>query len=70
MTQPRFQTNDRVSLERWDRSNPPYDLVMGECVVVSVSRKCSESGWMVVLRNSAGRRIELDQNWVWPLVEI
>ncbi len=70
MTPPRFQPNDRVSLHLWDRRNP-MDRPFGECSVISVRQACCGSDYMVLTRTlDGGRTIELDQNWVSPLVEI
>lgn len=73
----RYKPGDVVSLARWDRyqrkdhdeSIMPYDA-FGECVVISSRRACCGSGAMVKVENSRRRQIELDQDWMEPVIEV
>ncbi len=73
----RFQPGEMVDLIRWDRYQRrdhdetiyPYDP-FGICRVISSRQACCESGAMVTVENERRRRIELDENWVTPLIEV
>lgn len=65
MSEPKYKAGDRVSLARWDESEPPYKR-MGVCEVAGVESRQCESGWMVTVKAKDGRTKTLDQNWLWP----
>jgi hypothetical protein len=62
-----YAPGDVVSLEAYDRTNPPKKR-HGTGTVLSVSQvgRACESGWMVALRTPRTRRIELDAGWLEP----
>ncbi len=73
----RYQPGDMVDLAPWDRykrkdhneSIYPYDP-FGICRVISSRRACCESGALVTVENERRRRIELDEGWMEPVVEV
>lgn len=66
---PMFKAGDHVSAKRWDKTSGP-SLRMGECVVVTVAKARSESGYMVAIKNARGEMMSLDANWLEPLLNM
>jgi hypothetical protein len=62
----KFNVGDEADLSHtWDRSERPVNR-MGRCLVVSIERGVSESGWLVKLRSLDRKdraELILDSNW-------
>ena len=59
-----YAPGDKVSLARWDKTEPPRKR-LGVCTVVDVETGCvCESGEMVTVQSEDGRQVTLDAHWL------
>ena len=65
-----YAVGDIVSMEKWDKTEPPHKR-MGRCEVTAVAygQKC-ESGVMVQVVSPRGEHRTLDSHWLVPVRDI
>ena len=62
---PAYDIGDTVSLEKWDKTEPPYKR-MGVCTVTGTWSGVCESGVIVEVTAADGRTKALDSHWLVP----
>lgn len=59
----RIKVGDKVSVARWDASEPPDKRLISPAEVISIHKgEPCETGTMVWLRGKSGRKVFLDLN--------
>lgn len=64
--QPRYKRHQRVDPREWNIWN--RDKLVPPVVVLRVTEARCESGFLVQVEDKAGNRMELDENWLRPLI--
>ena len=63
---PAYDIGDVVSLEKWDKTEPPHKR-LGTCTVTGAWRGVCESGVVIEVTAADGRTKALDSRWLVPV---
>lgn len=64
---PCFKVGEKVSLDRWDATEPPWNQIGNAKIMkITTGQRC-ESGIMATVRNAKGSEQELDIAWLQKL---
>lgn len=64
---PQFKVGEKVSLDRWDATEPPWNQIGDATITKITTGQYSETGIMATVRNAKGSEQEFDIAWLQKL---